>query len=184
MKADGQAISRQDLKDTAIVALILLVQSAVPFVLRTIRGPEKFFDKVVFYLFNACVIISWPFLALGSGLLLRASRAHAKSSDGTLSTTSAAESQLRSAAYGAGVTSFGCIIQSTGGMIWLAEARLHPKSQPLIAFAIFSSAMIAVIGIHLAQFVLSLREPLLMPGSFDMPAEPKSSPRQVRSRGF
>lgn len=146
MTPDGQAISRQDLKDTALVSLILLIQSAIPFIVRVIRGSELFSNRVVFYFFNSCVVLSWPLLGAGSLLLLRAAGLHSRDNRSSLMATNDAandaESQLQWAGCGAGVIAIGCFIQSMGGMIWLAEARLHSRSLPLIALAIVSSAIL------------------------------------------
>lgn len=148
-KGTDNVLKRAKLRDSSIVCLILIVQTALPILLMHLQ-PEanKFKNDSVALCSELCIYISFPLLLFSGVGLTILSRVGADIDDDLVTQLSHTSEQIQRLQYCHGSLASAACFQSVAGLIWLLEARQHSNSLALILLTTASSALLLVLAFH------------------------------------
>lgn len=122
----AEMLLRARLGDTALVSLLLLVLSAVHFVLLAVGRSHRFHSEVLERAYRICLLASWGPLALGAAVLAVLWGTGRKADRKNF--TPATPGRLLAASLSASAVALGCVLLAIAETFWIAEigfARFH-----------------------------------------------------------
>jgi len=137
----AEALRRAKLRDTVLVAVLLVLFTVVPFVLLFTDESREFDDSALQQGYVITIAASWPLLLLGSIPLACYWRKDRSLDEKDFS--SATRPQLNLIIMGTASITSGCALLIAGQVIWIVEVFRQEKVWASIVFGVISVLLLA-----------------------------------------